>query len=112
MKTSPWLVHEGYCAMRIIEGGDPADISHRVAFIEKTPRVRIRDDCIGCRYVTGHGGNRQDADRQWPEFLNWTEGPKGDGGPGNPETQLLYGFDPESRAWCDRVLVALGYTLG
>jgi hypothetical protein len=86
MKVSPWIVVDDYCAARIIEGGHIDKVEDRVAFIEKTPRVRVRDNEYGSDY---------------PDFLNWAERPfKGN-----------YGGDPESRKWCDQMLVLLGYEL-
>ena len=96
MKLSPWLPIPSapYCCARIVEGGDINDVSDRIAFIEKTPRIRIRDE------VTGY-----------PDWLNWAEGSKGAGGSGDPETEQLYGFYPPSRQWCDDMLKLLGYEL-
>jgi hypothetical protein len=84
MKISPWIYIED-AAVRILAGSDIEKISNRVAFIEKTPRVRIRN-----------GGMHSD----FPDFLNWCEGYKGEGP-----------LDPISQAWCDTMLVALGYEL-
>jgi hypothetical protein len=96
MKLTPWLVEEGYCAMRCIEGSDPKNIATRVAFIEKTPRVRIAP------YTT-------EEDEQG----KWLQGPKGSGGEnGHIPENKLYGFFPKSRAWCDKKLVKMGYVLG
>ncbi len=86
MKTlSDWIVVDQYFATRIIEGGDVNNIADRVAFIEKTPRIRIRHYGMGA------------AER---DDLNWASGYKGDDG-----------FDLESRQWCDRMLSALGYII-
>ncbi len=87
------MTAEGAGAYRALTGGDGRNnIADRVAFIEKTPRIRIRPYSMGERMYGG---------RQWEDFLNWAERDwKGDG----PE-------DQESRDWCDRVLVALGYEL-
>ena len=39
---SDWIMdEEDCCAMRIYKGGDPEKVADRVAFIEKTPRVRV-----------------------------------------------------------------------
>jgi hypothetical protein len=56
-----------------------------VAFIEKTPRVRV--------------GLWTSADTDW---RNWEQGPKGD---------TEYGLNHDSRVWCNRQLVELGYEL-
>lgn len=94
MKTTPWIVIAGYCATRCIEGTDSTKIENRVAFIEKTPRIRIAP------------WTNMDTD-----FRNWHVGPKGSGG-GEPSEDLTYGFDPRSRAWCDEQLTARGFILG
>jgi hypothetical protein len=64
---------------------------NRVAFIERTPQVRIRPSWMGVDYFDGI------ASRQWPDFLNWVEGYKGEG----PDDQA-------SKDWCDAVLKATG----
>lgn len=79
-KISPWVDGDGY-AYRYVLYTDPEVVANRVAFIEKTPRVRIR---------------RHWNDNQYPDWLNWCEGPGGEG----PK-------DEESRAWCDKMLAAL-----
>ena len=101
MQVTNWILINGG-AMRVLLGKDPEVIANRVAFVEKTPRVRIRPECLGVYREHDDAGNVVYETRQWPEFLNWCEGHghKGDG----PE-------DEESRAWCDRMLVALGYIL-
>ena len=95
MKVSEWIVVDGYSAARIVEGGDIYCVSDRVAFIEKTPRVR------SAPYSTWDN-----------EQGKWHHGPKGAGGSGgeNPENEL-YGFYPPSREWCDAQLVKMGYQL-
>ena len=96
-KLSRWIVVDGYCATRIIEGGSIDNIADRVAFIEKTPRVRVGQ-------FTADEMLEQD---------NWLQGPKGLGGSDgdNPDNEL-YGFFPPSRDWCDFELVKRGYELG
>lgn len=93
---SPWVI-DGHCAFRHILGTDPDKMCNRVAFIEKTPRVRIRP------------WNEYDGDRQ--DHLNWESGPKGSGCSceESPEEKEAYGFDLSSRNWCDRKLTVLGY---
>jgi len=98
MKTSPWIVIEDYCACRIIEGGDKNNVAHRIAFIEKSPRIRIKEATLPFNLLD--------------DCRNWRCGPKGRGGCGDCEAQGLYGFDPDSRQWCDEELVKLGYELG
>jgi hypothetical protein len=87
MKTSPWIVVHDCCACRTIEGGDPDNVAHRIAFIEKSPRVRIGPPAIPFDLL-------KDSD-------NWYYGPKGSDG-----------FDPDNREWCDEQLVKMGYELG
>ena len=94
MKLSTWIKIE-HCATRVIEGTDPAQAKNRFALIEKTPRVRLKYYQFG---LEGKGcvciGQHSDA---------WLIGKKGSG--------QLYGDDPQSREWCDKMLVLLGYEL-
>lgn len=71
------------CYMRILVGSNPNEIKNRIAFIEKTPRIRIS------------WNNTED-------YLNWKYGPKGSG----DELGL---YEP-SREWCDSELKLMGYT--
>lgn len=84
--VSPWTIEDGYCAMRYLAGTNPDVVANRIAFIEKTPRVRIAPE-----------GLRVPAK---DDYLNWWQGPGGEDG-----------FDEESRAWCDEQLITLGYVL-
>ena len=84
MKLSKWIVIDGFCVTRVLQGTDPEAIENRRAFIEKTPRV--------------FNGKE------------WVYGPKGTGGSGNAEEEQIYGFYPPSRAWCDEQLKTMGYT--
>jgi hypothetical protein len=84
-RLSNWIEYDGYCAVRIIEGGNVENVADRVAFIEKTPRVRI-----------GEFTEKEDSN-------NWEFGPKGCG--------QEYGAYQPSRDWCDKRLVELGYNL-
>lgn len=97
MKLSPWLPIPSapYCCARIREGGDIANVADRVAFIEKTPRVRIR----------------RHMDANVADWLNWAEAPFSGPGGSDPQSNELYGFYPPSRQWCDDMLVLLGYEL-
>lgn len=85
--VSPWIeeVEDGHvvCAYRVIAGSD-GSLPHRVAFIEKTPRVRV-GDFFG-----------EDYDNKRWESRGW----KGDGP-----------CDTNSRDWCDAKLRLLGYIL-
>lgn len=85
---SKWIPEPDYewCYMRIIAGTDPKDIANRIAFIEKTPRIRIAP------YTTYD-----------EEQGKWLQGPKGEA----PE----YGQYQPSRDWCDQQLLARGYIL-
>mgnify|MGYP003656018820 CR=1 FL=1 len=94
VELSDWIVVEDYCALRIIKNSDPEKIENRVAFIEKTPRIRV-----------GEFTNRDE------DFKNWEQGDKGSGGSGDHEALGQYGFDPDSRAWCDEELIKLGYII-
>lgn len=88
MKTTPWCLDASGCgAFRARAGTDGSNVRDRLAFIEKTPRVRIR-----------YPWANLDPLEDWK---NWAEGPKGDG----PE-------DQDSRDWCDKMLRLLGYDLG
>lgn len=75
-QISDWVEEDGY-AFRYLLGKDPENPENRVAFIEKTPRVRIRP--AGMIEI--------------PDCFNWCEGLKGTG----PN-------DKESRDWCDAML--------
>jgi len=100
-KLSKWTETECGCgAYRSLAGKDGNEIANRVAFIEKTPRVRIRDYHLGTERDWDDAGNIVAETRRWPEHLDWYCGYKGSG----PD-------DPESREWCDRILVAMGYEL-
>lgn len=75
-------VDGGACLVR--EGGNARRLADRVAFIEKTPRIRIR-------------AYRNETD----DYLNWAQRPfKGDG----PD-------DEASRKWCEDALVLFGHEL-
>lgn len=82
-----WMqdVDSAHCFMRCIVGADPTLVASRVAFIEKTPRVRMAPFS------------------EVDDFKNWEQGPKGCA----PE----YGRYQPSRDWCDEQLVALGYQI-
>lgn len=96
IRLSPWTVYEGYCAMRFVEGTNPDNVANRVAFIEKTPRVRIAP---------------MDTSNILSDCRNWRSGPKGQGGSGDAAQEQMYGFYQPSRDWCDEQLVAMGYVL-
>jgi hypothetical protein len=75
---------EDHCSFRYVIGTDPEEVENRVAFIEKTPRVRVKPYT---EYLEDH--------------KNWEQGPKGC----SPE----YGTYKPSRDWCDKRLLELGY---
>jgi len=83
MKLSDWIIIDGYCATKVLEGTDHNNVENRVAFIEKSPRIRVAPF---------------NGDEDWK---NWKYGDKGS----------EYGKDIESREWCDNELIKLGYTL-
>ena len=95
MRVSEWLVDPfaEHCCMRIIEGGDSENIADRVAFIEKTPRVRFKP------YT------------EVDDYKNWREGDKGRGGNLEFDGKTIYGYYQPSRDWCDEELKKLGYEL-
>lgn len=94
---SPWTVDYDYCALRFILDTDKKVDTNRIAFIEKTPRVKLLKNV----YTNDSY-----------DFKNWIQGPKGAGGSDGeiPENEL-YGFYPPSREWCDDVLVLFGFVL-
>ena len=84
IRVSPWTAvpDAEYCAMRYIEGTDPEVIANRVAFVEKTPRVRFQPFS------------------ESEDFRNWHAGWKGDDG-----------WDEVAQGWCDTHLLAMGYVV-
>jgi hypothetical protein len=97
VKITTWMMTEDGCgAFRMKVGGNPNNIQDRVAFIEKTPRIRIRPG-----HSTEHMSPISDDGWSHYDYLNWAEAPfKGSG----PESK-------ESRDWCDSALVLFGYEL-
>ena len=91
-ELSDWIMID-HCATRIKIYGNVENISDRVAFIEKTPRVRIPKNRYGVENKSGIGCVCQNTDA-------WLEGFKG-----NSE----YGLNEKSRKWCDDMLVLLGW---
>jgi hypothetical protein len=96
MKLSEWIPDPDapHAWMRIVAYTDPRVISNRIAFIEKTPRVRIR----GYRYSPEINNFCTHVQSQ-PDI--WISGQKGSG--------ELCGKDERSRQWCDSMLILLGY---
>lgn len=93
MKLSAW-VRDEHCCYRYILGTDPLDIKNRVAFIEKTPRIRAGTTAT-------------------EDYKNWIQGNKGTGcsGDDDAEKEKAYGFYQPSRNWCDFMLISLEYQL-
>lgn len=94
-KISPWIQLEGYYWVRTIEGANPEKIETRVALIEKTPRVRIRN----ARYRKDIGyyeDGGEYVEYRWDEWLDWCQGPEGE-------------TIEQSKEWCDKMLALLGY---
>ena len=94
MKITDWIFRDGY-SVRCIVGKDPDDYRYRVALIEKTPRVRIRDWHLG---TDTYLSTEKFDGRAWPEHLDWCYGTKGTGP-----------LDQDSMKWCDDMLTLLGY---
>lgn len=89
---SEWILLESGSATRIIKNGNVEDVKDRVAFIEKSPRVRLskRKYCVEEK----EGGACQSMNND-----AWIYGDKGSD----------YGLDEKSREWCDRMLILLGW---
>lgn len=96
---SDWIMDEhDCCAMRVKKDGDPNNVRDRVAFVEKTPRVRV-PEYGGCSaYVQVDGDSVHGSD---VEVEVWIYG-------GNYRSSE-YGHNEEGRNWCDRMLKALEY---
>lgn len=97
MRVGPWILvpSAGYCSMRVVVGGDPQNVADRVAFIEKTGRVRVRpfsaDDHENWRSVArGRGASCDER---------------------TAEEQGIYGYYRPVRDACDVLLRAMGYEL-
>ena len=74
-----WYVIEDFCATLIVKDGNPDNVEDRIAFIEKTPRIKINDE--------------------------WISGPKGEGGSIEEDGKTIYGFYTPSRKWCEEELL-------
>lgn len=107
MKLSKWIVVDGYCATRVFFDTDPADVRNRLAFIEKAPRVKLTVGKYGIENEIKNNVSCCGA----PRSSAWIFGPKGSGGSGDAEKEGNYGFNSESRKWCDDILILLGYEL-
>lgn len=93
-KISPWIDLDSF-SIRTILGADPERVETRVALIEKTPRVRIRE-----AYHREDVGFYEDGGKyveyRWAEWLDWCYGDE-------RETK------EESKQWCDAMLRTMGY---
>lgn len=92
-ELSEWIMDE-HCSFRMIKDGDVNKIEDRIAFIEKTPRVKL----LKGKYAV----EEQDS---WTAISSkhnaWVSGPKGCG-------QECGRYQP-SRDWCDQMLRLLGW---
>jgi len=86
---SDWIIIDNYCAIRIVKGGKVDNVSDRVAFIEKSPRVRVNKNKLCME--NSHSCAISDA---------WLYGGRGSSD---------YGRDTDSRKWCDDMLKLLGW---
>jgi len=93
IELSEWIIIDGYCATRTIKGADVNLIKNRVAFIEKSGRVRVNP------YTN------EDKD-----YKNWQSVCRGSGG-SNAKEDGCYGYDLETRSEVDEKLVEMGYVL-
>ena len=96
-RVSGWTQDPGaaHCCFVYVEGGNPDNVVDRVAFIEKSPRVRVKS-------ALPDGVDPPGA---------WRYGHKGSGGSGDAQAQGIYGFDARSRQWCERQLKRMGYVM-
>lgn len=86
MKLTTWLKTEDGCgSFRAYINTDVSKVINRVAFIEKTPRVRTNFFWVDAAH----------------DYINWKEGSKGEG----PDDEC-------SKQWCDEQLKLMGYKLG
>lgn len=96
MKLGPWQLTGEGGAFRSLVGANPQDVTKRYAFIEKTPRVRIRDT-----HFVEHLSPTSEDGWNFNDYLNWAQSPfKGDDC-----------LDEKSRKWCDDMLRMLGHSL-
>lgn len=95
LTLSNWIVLDDDCAVRIKLGGQVETISDRVAFIEKTPRVRAKKDQYSVELdheLGGAKGMEQDA---WISAAHLRSSD--------------YGYSEVGRHWCDQMLSLLGH---
>ena len=92
-KLSDWIPDE-HCAYRVIESTVKNEKPVRVAFIEKSARVRFVPD----------NKSNTNSNNKWYTVLRGAGGEDGH----IPENEI-YGFYPPSRQSCDEALKLLGY---
>ena len=95
MRADPVWHRVGHCECLVVVGGDPWKLEDRIAFIEKTPRVRIRH--MERRDGITYGGMDPHTPPELSDWLNWASGAKG------------RGPDDTSRKWCVDMLKLLGW---
>ena len=96
---SDWIMDENNCcAMRILKGGDPEKVSDRVAFIEKTPRVRVSPASGSQAYVEVNGDSIHSSDTNVEVWIY-----------GGNHRSSEYGHNEDAREWCDQILKTLGH---
>jgi hypothetical protein len=105
-RLSDWIMVE-HCATRIVRGGNVDNIDDRVAFIEKTPRVKLNNSLRTVDYGVHHfsiecenGIGATVPEEYIGNRSIWISGNKG---------STDYGKDERSREWCDEMLKALGW---
>ena len=107
-KLSDWIMIE-HCAVRIVKDGDVNKISDRVAFIEKTPRVKIHspNSTLDSHSISINVDENEETGcgATHPNYFIgkrcvWMYGYKG---------SSEYGRDENSRQWCDELLKAIGW---
>jgi hypothetical protein len=83
---SEWIILDGDYATRIILDTDVKEVKNRIAFIEKTPRIRVLP-----------------YNSEYTDWTNWYY----NSGLGSCDR----GLDQDARDWCDQELIKRGYTL-
>jgi hypothetical protein len=91
---TPWIDdYDDGCAYRLLKGKEDKPC-YRMAFIEKTPRIKLPANTYAVSI------DETDIGATTAKVNAWVSGRKGSG----PD-------DEESREWCDSMLRLLGYTL-
>ena len=94
---SAWTIVDNYCLTRYKLNGDINNVEDRVAFIEKTPRVKTHKISFHKKGKGEYGATYE------PNNVYWISGDKGD------SYSELEGEDKSSCEWCDKMLELLGY---